>query len=116
MIADISESFQASQIAAIRRYCEIGSQPIFMIYSENNQVKYFQKGKDFPFVNLQFNIGQAPPNKTLASKFFMNKLKDYTAIKSSYSTAWFDDIWEDKIHEQCIISKKYNTVISLIWF
>lgn len=116
LITDISESFQTSQIAAIRRYCEIGNIPILMVYSENNQVKYFKKSNDFPFINLRFKIGQTPPKKSIAHDFFNNQLKDNSEIRSNYSNPWFDDIWEMKIHEQCIISKEYNAVISLIWF
>ncbi len=116
LIYEISNTFKASKIATIKRFCEIGSHEIFVVYSKDNSIKWYDRSKDFPYMKFKFSIGSNPPIDTLAKDFFENENLEFTQKVETYSGDWFYTENERKMYEQCLGSREYNYIVSLLWF
>lgn len=116
LILELSDTFKASKIAAVKRFCEIGTHEIFAVYSQNNQVRWYDHSRDFPFMKLRFKIGSKPPKDSVASEFYKNENVLFTERIESYSGDWFYDSSERKMYEQGIGSREYNYLTSILWF
>jgi len=116
LINDLGISFQASKISALKRFCEIGTHEILIVYTQDNEVKWFDRSEDFPFMKFKFKIGSPPPIDSVSRDFFINQESYISKKRELYSGDWFHVSSERKMYEQCITSKDYNYAISLIWF
>ncbi len=87
----------------------------------NNIVKYWKRPDDYPYFIID-RTRLAPPEDSVAADFF-DKGKIYPITQSKrpiWKSTWFDiKDWENenqyKFFEYCIITKKYNTVLSVVW-
>lgn len=116
LIIKLSETFKGSKIATIKRFCEIGTHEIFAVHSKHNQIKWYDRSKDFPFMKFRFKIGSRPPMESAAKEFFDSERFLFTEKVETYSGDWFYDSTERKMFEQGIGSKEYNYITSILWF
>lgn len=121
LLRQLSERFQTSITSVAYKYFELGSHPVCLFYSHNNKVMYWKRPENYPhFVNDRTKL--TPPDDSVASEFF-EKGKIYTRNQSKqpiWKSTWFDlKNWENdnnyKFYEYCIITPKYNTVLSIVW-
>lgn len=117
----LSDSFQASVLATLIRFGEIGTHEIFAVVSKNNVAQWFVKSKDFPNWKFNFKIGEMIPQTTVAGEFFTLKDRKLTGIEPLDADDWFNPPKDDnralrQMYEQCYYSDSYGYVISLIWF
>lgn len=121
LLRKLAERFQTSITSTAYRYFELGSQPICLFYSHNNQVKYWKRPEEYPhFINDRTRL--APPDDSVATEYFKNK-KIYPKEHSKqqiWKSTWFDlKHWENdtdfNFYEYCIITPNYNTVLSIVW-
>lgn len=118
-IRDLSDSFQASILATVLRFSDIGTHSIMAVVSENNRVKWFSRSNDFPKWAFRFKVGQTLPPTTVAGEFFTKIDSKYTSVEDLSPDDWFyptDTRGNLTMHEQCYYSKSYGYVISLLWF
>lgn len=118
-ITELSDSFQASILATVLRFTEIGTHEMMAVVSENNRVKWYSRHKDFPQWAFKFKVGQAIPPTTVAGEFFTKKDSRYTGIEDVSPDDWFypkDARGRRTMHEQCYYCDSYGYVISLLWF
>ena len=121
LLRELAVKFDTSLTSVAYRYFELGKHPICLFYSYNNKIKYWKKHNDFPhFINDRKNL--SPPDDSVASEFF-NKGIIYPINQSKqqiWKSTWFVlKSWENdndfNFYEFCIITKSYNTVLSIVW-
>lgn len=119
LLRAISEYFQTSITSATFRYLELGSHPIYLFHCRDNKViywknspNYFRKVKDITKLN--------PPIDSVATEFFKSGtiyIKEESAQEICKST-WFEtgaDDSDDVYFEYAIVTKNYNSVLSVVW-
>jgi Zn-dependent peptidase ImmA (M78 family) len=117
----LSERFQTSITSTAYKYFEHGNQPICLVYSFNNKVLYRKWPVGYDHFLIDFNR-LAPPDGSVANEFFKeNRIYPRNQSKQQiWKSTWFKvNNWENdndtKFFEYCIITPKYNTVLSVIW-
>jgi len=117
-IFELSQTFQTSFLAAVQRFCEIGTHSICIVFSQDNIVKWFRKSKDFPDWAFRFKMGQPLPVDSVAAEFYSNKNTKYSSPEEIDPSFWFYDKWtvSGRMREQCYYSESYGYVISILWF
>ncbi len=121
LLRHLSNRFKTSITSIAYRYFNLGNHPICLFYSYNNKVKYWKRPENYPhFVNDRTNL--TPPEDSVAYEFF-DKQKIYPKHESKqpiWKSTWFVlNNWENdmnyKFFEYCIITPKFNTVLSIVW-
>lgn len=121
LLRSLSEQFKTSITSVAYKYFELGSHPICLVYSYNNKVGYWKRPENYPhFIKDRTRL--APPDGSVASEFF-DTGKIYPKSQSKqriWKSDWFEvKNWENdqdtNFYEYCIVTKKYNTVLSVIW-
>lgn len=121
LLRQLAERFQTSITSTAYKYFELGDHPICLFYSHNNQVKYWKRPDDYAHFVID-RTRLAPPDDSVATEFFREG-KIYTKEQSKqqiWKSTWFDiKDWENdndyKLYEYCIVTPKYNTVLSVVW-
>ena len=121
LLKELSERFQTSITSVAYKYFELGNHPVCLFYSFNNEVKYWKRPEGYPhFINDRTHL--PPPSDSVSAEYF-TKATMYPKEKSKqpiWKSTWFElKDWEDdnsfKFYEYCIITPKYNTVLSIVW-
>lgn len=121
LLRQLADRFKTSITSVAYKYFELGDHPICLFYSFNNQVKYWKRPTDYPhFINDRTKL--PPPDDSVAREYF-EKGTRYSKTDSKqqiWKSTWFElKEWEDdndfKIYEYCIITPKYNTILSIVW-
>lgn len=121
LLRSLAEKFKTSLTSVAYKYFEYGNHPICLFYSYNNQVKYWKRPEGYPHFIVD-RTKLPPPDDSVAAEFF-TKQKIYSKEQSKqqiWKSTWFElKEWENdtdyKIFEYCIITPKYNTVLSIVW-
>lgn len=122
LIKQLADRFKMSLTATVFRYLQFSAlHPICLVFIENGKVKYWKKADA-----LKVWIGDysklAPPADSVAAEYieedyeFVYKLEE-KAQEINKST-WFSlsKYDEDTVfYECCIPTKKYKTILSIIW-
>lgn len=117
----LADRFQTSITSAAYKYFELGDHPICLFYSYDNKVRYWKRPEDYPhFVNDRTKL--PPPGDSVAAEYF-DKEKIYRKSDGKqpiWKSTWFElKSWENdqdfKFYEYCIVTPKYNTVLSIVW-
>ena len=121
LIKNLSERFKTSLTATVFKYLQYDLHPICIVFIENGKVKYWKKSADMKVWICDFNR-LAPPSDSVAAEYIQN---DYTFIykldekaQTIKKSTWFKlrDYDEDTaFYEYCIPTKKYKTLLSIIW-
>lgn len=117
IIKEVSDSFNVSVHSATRRFIEIGTHEIFVVFSRDNKVLYYDKSEDFPNLPFKFKVGASLPKHTVAFEYF-NDDRKYSEKEQIYADCWFAPNYpvDRKMFEQCLYSDSYGFVMSVIWF
>jgi len=122
LIKQLAERFKTSLTATVFRYLHFEQlHPICIVLIENGIVKYWKKSKD---LNVWFGdyTRLAPPTDSVAAEYiekgyvFVYNFEDKAQIvkKSTwFNLGAYDD--DTNFYEYCIPSKKYKTILSIIW-
>jgi Zn-dependent peptidase ImmA (M78 family) len=121
LMRKLAERFGSSITSVVYRYFDLGSHPICLFYSYNNVLKYWKRPDNYPHFIVD-RTKLAPPEDSVATEFFDNG-KIYTHAHSKqriWKSTWFElNKWESdqdtKIFEYCIVTPRYNTVLSIVW-
>ena len=119
LLREISEHFQTSITSATYRYLEIGRHPIFLFYCRDKKVVYWKNSQNY-YRKVREITKLAPPSDSVAMEFFNDGTiyKKEESAQEIVKSTWFetgDFDSNDKYFEYAIITKKYNTALSVIW-
>lgn len=121
LLRKLAERFQTSITSVAYKYFELGPHAICLFYSHKNRILYWKRPIDYPhFVVDRTKL--SPPDDSVAMEFF-EKRKIYPKEQSKqpiWKSTWFElRNWEDdsnfNFFEYCIITPKYETVLSIVW-
>lgn len=115
LIEELSQKFETSRFATLRRFADVIKHELFIVASENSVIKWFKKSDDFPNMKHKFKRGERLPETAQAN----NYQNGTSIIFESDSGDWFET-WGGKseraMYEQCYKAEAYNQVITLLWF
>jgi len=115
-LEQLKDEFATSFMATAIKFAEVGYDPILLICSKDNTIKWFVKNKDFPFTNVYVN--SKVPQATITSDYYL-ALKEYDSAIDIDPVNWnIDAKYLDKnliFLEQCVYFKHYNYVLTFIW-
>lgn len=117
----LADYFKTSVTSVAYRYFEFGNHPICLIYSFGNKVKYWKRPDPYDHY-IKDRTGLTPPDDSVAAEFFRDgKIYEKKESKQEiWKSTWFElKDWEDDndfdFYEYCIVTPKYNTVLSVVW-
>lgn len=122
LIKRLAERFKASLTATVFRYLQFDLHPICLVFINDGKVKYWKKSDDLKVWMSDYNR-LAPPSDSVAAEYiqanydFKYKLEEKVqVIKKStwFSLNRYNDEDTD-FYEYCIPTKKYKTILSIIW-
>lgn len=119
LIRTISDRFSTSITSAVYRFVDLGNHPICVFLSKDGNIKYWKKSRDFKlWIPDRNNL--PVPSDSVANEYYTSGriYRQQDAAQSIYKTTWFELGKYDndtEMFEFCIITKQYNTVLSIIW-
>ncbi|MFR3216428.1 MAG: ImmA/IrrE family metallo-endopeptidase [Dysgonomonas mossii] len=119
LLRNIAEYFETSITSATFRYLELGQNPISVFYCRDNRVVYWKNSPNY-YCKIKDITRLAPPDDSVATEFFNDGTiygKDESAQEIRKST-WYETGEYDSDHiyyEYAIVTKDYNTVLSVVW-
>ncbi len=121
LLRSLAEKFKTSITSVAYRYFELGNHPICLFYSYNNKILYWKRPDNYPYFIID-RTKLAPPEDSVAAEYF-TKGKIYSREQSKqqiFKSTWFETKeWENennyRFYEFCIVTPKFNTVLSIVW-
>ena len=118
LVSELSSTFNTSLTSSVYRFIDLGNHPLAAFYSKDGKVQYWKKSKDMyykiPDIN-KLNV----PEESVAEEFYRYKrIYKINDIQEIEKTTWFELGKYDKnesMYEFCIITPRYNSVLSIIW-
>ena len=119
LLRELAEKFNTSITSVVFRYIELGNYPIFIFYSQENKLKYWKRNDGY-YLKVKDITNLPVPEDSVAAEFY----NDGTIYPKEESTqiisksTWFELGKFDKderFYEYCIITQKFNTVLSIVW-
>jgi len=122
LIKQLAERFKTSLTATVFKYLQADLHPICIVFIENGRVKYWKKSDQLK-VWFGDHTRLAPPSDSVAMEYIEN---DYAFVYSLEEKAqeikkstWFNlndyDVEDSDFYEYCIPTKRYKTILSIIW-
>lgn len=119
LLRSLSEKFNTSLTSIVYRYVDLGPHPICVFYSKDRKVQYWKKSKQFRYWIPERNKLNVPGD-SVAEEFYSKGIiytkKDSDQIISK--STWFElreYDFDTPMFEFCIVTRGYNTVLSVIW-
>ena len=122
LLRSLAERFSTSITSTAYRFLEYGNHPICLIYSCKGKVVFWKRPENYPHFIINCTK-LAPPEGTVAREYFDNPTKIYSKRESKqriWKSDWFElgryeRDQETEFYEYCIITPKYETVLSVVW-
>jgi hypothetical protein len=123
LIKQLAERFKASLTATVFRYLQFDElHPLCLVFIDNGIVRYWKKSEGLK-VWLGDYTRLAPPTDSVAAEYikknyeFLYKLEEkaQTISKSTWFTLNEYDNEDTAFYEYCIPTRKYKTILSIIW-
>jgi hypothetical protein len=114
-IQRLSDVFITSLTSTAIRFAEKGHDPILLICSKNNIIKWYIKNDSFPFVKV--NVHKNIPINTVTYEYY-SSAKTYDRPEEIDPKFWniFNPYFSKlKYYEQCLYFNSYNYVLTFIW-
>jgi Zn-dependent peptidase ImmA (M78 family) len=121
LIKKLAERFKTSLTATVFRYFNFDLHPLCLVYIENGKVKYWKKSNSMSAWMGDYNR-LAPPSDSVAAEYinadysFLYSLEE--KAQKINKTTWFNlrsDEEDTPFFEYCIPTKRYKTILSIIW-
>lgn len=119
LLRELSDKFNTSITSTAYRFRELGNHPICLFFSKDGKIEYWKKS-DGLYVKIPDRNKLAVPSDSVANEYYVHKRiyrKEESAQQITKST-WFELGDYDRntpMFEYCIITPRYNTVLSVIW-
>lgn len=118
LMHDLAGEFKTSVTSVVYKYLECGSHPIAVFYSYNNKIKYWKKSADYLRWPIDLKDLPVPHNSVAEEWYLKGEQYEVNDIQKIDLNVWFNlRDWEknDWGYEYCLVSPKYNTVLSIVW-
>jgi Zn-dependent peptidase ImmA (M78 family) len=119
LLRDIADYFQTSITSVAFRYLELGQHPIFLFYCKDGKVIYWKNTENY-YRKVKDITQLSVPENSVAMEFF-NDGTIYSKNESAQEivkSTWFETKQydsDDEYFEYAIVTKNYNTVLSIVW-
>lgn len=119
LIRMLSERFNTSITSTVYRFIDLGNHPICVFLSKDGNVQYWKKSSDFRMWVPDRNK-LTVPSDSVANEYYKSGriYRQQDSAQAIYKSTWFElgkyDL-DTEMFEFCIITKQYNTVLSVIW-
>lgn len=119
LLRELSERFETSITSTVYRFIDLGHHPICVFLSKDGKVMYWKKSKDFRYWIPDRHKLDVPSDSVANEYFKFGKI--YSARESTQTickSTWFELGKYDRdteMFEYCIVTKQYNTVLSVVW-
>jgi Zn-dependent peptidase ImmA (M78 family) len=119
LIQSLSLRFNTSLTSIIYRFIEYGNHPICVFYSKNGKIQYWKKSDDFN-VWIPDKNKLDVPSDSVANEYYQFKriYRKEDSVQEITKSTWFNLGKYDEdtsMNEYCIITPRYNTVLSVVW-
>lgn len=120
LLNNLADYFKTSITSITYNYFRYGLHPICLIYSHRNVVKYWMRPEHYPHFLLD-RRNLSPPGDSVAAEYFKSgKINTWLVKQEIWKSTWFElRSWERdddfSFFEYCIVTPKYNTVLSIVW-
>lgn len=122
LINQLSKRFKTSLTATVFRYFQFEQlHPLCLVFIENGKVKYWKKSIDFK-VWFGDYTKLAPPSDSVAAEYIQNNYNFIYSFdekaQSIRKSTWFklsQYVEDTDCYEYCIPTRKYKTILSIIW-
>jgi Zn-dependent peptidase ImmA (M78 family) len=122
LIKQLAERFKTSLTATVFRYLQLDLHPICIVFIVNGKVKNWNKSDELKVWIEDYNR-LPPPSDSVAMEYIQ---KDYAFVypleekaQPIKKSTWFKlnehDDEDTDFYEYCIPTKRYKTIISIIW-
>jgi len=118
LMHDLAGEFKTSVTSIVYKYLDYGSHPIAVFYSYKNKVKYWKKSADFHRWPIDLKDLPVPHNSVAEEWYVKGDQYGPDDIQDIKLSVWFNlRDWEENDwgYEYCLVSPKYNTVLSVVW-
>lgn len=116
-IADLSEKFEVSLTATAIRYTSFCAEPIAIVFSQEQRIKWFQPSNEFSDLGVYIDVRSRLDPLSVAGKLFENASISNKPRRVAASTWLVQSKYENdaSILEQSWVLKNYDAVLSLLW-
>jgi hypothetical protein len=119
LIATLANKFNSTLTATVYRFVTHGNHPICVFYSKGGVLQYWKKSDDFRFF-IPDATKLAVPSDSVANEYYTRGriYEGVNAVQEITQSTWFSlraYEGDQKMYEYCIVTPKYNTVLSLVW-
>ena len=115
IIEELANKYGTSKSATALRFCAIGNHPIMVVYSFNNEIRWYWSSSDFRFKFLKYGKDKMPED-TVAGEYFSLGRK-VSKTQPVYAMDWFNIKYENQANlpysEHCLMHN--NHCLSIIW-
>ena len=119
LLRNIADYFQTSITSSVFRYLELGQHPIFLFHCKDGKVIYWKNSNNY-YRKVKDITKLSVPEDSVAMEFFSNGTiySKNDSIQEIVKSTWFETNQydsENKCFEYAIVTKDYNTVLSVVW-
>lgn len=126
LIDEVARQFGTSVSSALFKYIDYGPHPIVVIYSFNGKVLFFRKSLNYRRRLIDLTNLQVPNNSVTEEWFNYQTEYGIDDLQNVDMSVWFnlchhyreEETWGNSssvCHEHCFISKRFNTVLTVVW-
>lgn len=119
LIRELAEKFNTSVTSIVYRFIDFGNHPICSVLSKDGKVEYYKKSKEMRYW-MTDRTRLDVPYDSVANEYYTKNIiyRKEDSAQQIYKSTWFELNEYDKdnlMFEYCIITQRYNTVLSVIW-
>ncbi|MDB5274449.1 MAG: hypothetical protein JWO58_2816 [Chitinophagaceae bacterium] len=118
LIKELMDRYQVSASAFLLRYTFIENVPVMVICSKGNKIAWKWESDDFEFKYIK-SLSRSIPSISATAEFYAKGI-EYIDPQNLYAEDWFNYISHEPntfgIKEYCIYAKRYNMVLTVIWY
>ncbi|KIC89909.1 ImmA/IrrE family metallo-endopeptidase [Flavihumibacter sp. ZG627] len=119
LIRLLADKFNTSITSTIYRFIDFGNHPICIFFSKDGKVEYHRKSAQAYYKIPDRNKLNVPTDSVANEYYSQNRIyKKEDSAQQIYKSTWFElgDYEADRpMFEFCVITPRYNTVLSVIW-
>lgn len=122
LIKQLAARFKTSLTSTVFRYMQLDLHPICLVFIENGLVKYWKKSDDLNVWLKDYNRLPPPPDSVAMEYLQSDYEYIYTLEEKTQSinkSTWFTlsnyDNNDTEFYEYCIPTRRYKTILSIIW-
>jgi len=119
LMMELSSKYKVSLTATVLRYATLGTEPLYIVCSKPNSIKWKYPGKGFPFHKLNISTYGSIAAGSQAGNFHYSGIRNFINPLQAPASLWFASSRESELlrvfNEHCYNYNSNEEVISVIW-